>query len=76
MPLQRELPIYEYSYKGDPARHVGPMAQMSRSSTSDKWALPLCSRHHREQHSMSESEFWASHGINPFALAISYRRPE
>ena len=42
----------------------------------DKWALPLCSRHHRDQHSMSESEFWASHGINPFALAISHRRPE
>jgi Chaperone of endosialidase len=26
-PRRRKLPIYEYSYKGDPARHVGPMAQ-------------------------------------------------
>jgi Chaperone of endosialidase len=26
-PRRRKLPIYEYSYKGNPARHVGPMAQ-------------------------------------------------
>ncbi|QIO34348.1 DUF968 domain-containing protein [Bradyrhizobium sp. 1(2017)] len=43
--------------------------------SSDKWALPLCSRHHREQHRMNELEFWASYGINPFELAISLRRP-
>ncbi|MBR0741187.1 DUF968 domain-containing protein [Bradyrhizobium liaoningense] len=39
--------------------------------SSDKWALPLCGRHHREQHTMNELEFWAKHGINPFELAIS-----
>jgi len=33
---------------------------------SDRWALPLCSKHHREQHSMNELEFWASYNINPF----------
>lgn len=40
---------------------------------SDKWALPLCNRHHREQHSMDELKFWDSHGINPFLLAIALR---
>ena len=39
----------------------------------DRWALPLCGRHHREQHSMNEREFWASYGINPFALALHYQ---
>lgn len=41
---------------------------------SDKWVLPLCGRHHREQHSMNEMEFWASYGIDPFALAMQYRK--
>ena len=45
--------------------------------SSDKWAVPLCSKHHREQHSMNEREFWASYGIDPFALALhlNARRP-
>jgi hypothetical protein len=43
---------------------------------SDKWALPLCGRHHREAHSQNESVFWASRGIDPFALSLSYRRPK
>lgn len=43
---------------------------------SDKWSLPLCNKHHREQHSMNEMEFWGNHGINPFLLAISLRSPK
>jgi hypothetical protein len=39
---------------------------------SDKWALPLCGRHHREQHSVNEMFFWTSYGIDPFALAMHY----
>jgi hypothetical protein len=41
--------------------------------SSDKWALPLCGKHHREQHAMNELEFWASYGINPFKLALTYQ---
>jgi hypothetical protein len=41
--------------------------------SSDKWAVPLCGRHHREQHSMNELEFWASYYIDPFATAMQYR---
>jgi hypothetical protein len=39
---------------------------------SDKWALPLCGKHHREQHSMNEMLFWTRYGIDPFALAMHY----
>lgn len=38
---------------------------------SDKWALPLCPEHHREQHSMNELGFWRYHGIDPFVTALS-----
>ncbi len=40
---------------------------------SDKWAVPLCGRHHREQHSMREMDFWGCHGIDPFILAITLK---
>ena len=40
---------------------------------SDKWALPLCGKHHREQHSMNEMDFWKCHGINPFILAMTLK---
>jgi hypothetical protein len=40
---------------------------------SDKWALPLCNRHHTEQHTMNEMKFWAKYGINPFILAMILR---
>ena len=41
---------------------------------SDKWALPLCNRHHREQHTMNEMAFWKMYDIDPFILAITLRR--
>lgn len=40
----------------------------------DKWALPLCRDHHREQHSMNERAFWRRYGINPFLAAIRLYR--
>src|SRR5688500_3209691 len=56
---------------------VGSINDEKRSTgggekSSDKWALPLCGRHHREQHSMNEMVFWRSYGIDPFALAMQY----
>lgn len=43
---------------------------------SDKWTVPLCRRHHAEQHDMNELKFWEKHGIDPFLLAISLRAPQ
>lgn len=40
---------------------------------SDKWTVPLCNRHHAEQHSMNEMAFWKKYGIDPFMLAIRLR---
>jgi len=44
-----------------------------QEKSSDKWALPLCGRHHREQHTMNEIAFWKQYGIDPFMLAITLR---
>ena len=42
---------------------------------SDKWCLPLCGEHHREQHSMNEMMFWKKYQIDPFMLALNLRAP-
>jgi len=54
----------------------------------DKLATPLCRTHHREQHSMSERQFWQARGLNPFMIArrlyalyggtggVPYRKPK
>lgn len=40
--------------------------------SSDKWAVPLCSLMHREQHDAGdELAWWESKGIDPFRLALS-----
>lgn len=35
----------------------------------DCWVVPLCGRHHREQHAGSERAFWERHAIDPLAIA-------
>jgi hypothetical protein len=50
-----------------------PHTGMGEKPSDSKWVLPLCKRHHDMQHSMNESEFWASFGIDPFALAMHYQ---
>jgi hypothetical protein len=46
-------------------RHTG-----MQEKPDDCWVLPLCRRHHDEQHGTNELLWWASYGIaDPFALA-------
>lgn len=52
--------------------HGKPITGMAEKP-SDKWTLPLCGLHHREQHATNEMLFWALHGIDPFVLAIKMR---
>ena len=40
--------------------------------SDDRWALPLCWRHHHEAHK-GEREFWASYHIDPHKLALKYQ---
>jgi hypothetical protein len=44
----------------------------SRKS-DDCWALPLCQKHHREQHATSERRWWEGKGIDPNAAAMELR---
>jgi hypothetical protein len=37
---------------------------------SDFFTVPLCGKHHREQHQGSEPKFWQSHNIDPILLAL------
>ena len=38
----------------------------------DKYTLPLCGKHHREQHSMNEHEFWfVKYRIDPILTSLA-----
>lgn len=37
----------------------------------DIWIVPLCGRHHRDQHSMNERAFWRGHEIDPCRVAAA-----
>lgn len=37
----------------------------------DAFTVPLCGRHHREQHDMNEREFWRRQGIDPIRAALA-----
>lgn len=45
----------------------------------DRWALPLCSIHHREQHQGNELAFWIRHGVQTpafMSMAIQLTYPD
>lgn len=35
----------------------------------DRWTVPLCSQHHREQHRGNERGWWAAQGADPTQIA-------
>ncbi len=35
----------------------------------DRWTIPLCPSHHREQHDQNERAFWIRHGLSPLILS-------
>jgi hypothetical protein len=49
-------------------RH-GKRAVGAGEKPDDRWVLPLCAEHHREQHSTSESLWWKTQGIDPHVVA-------
>lgn len=50
------------------AAHKKPNAGIA-AKPSDKFCLPLCPEHHREQHSVGELTFWNKYGIDPLTVA-------
>lgn len=54
------------------APHYGKRYTGKAEKPDDKWALPLCRRHHEEQHRTNELGWWAGKGIaDPFALCVA-----
>jgi hypothetical protein len=58
------------------AAHIRIGFLATRMKPHDKHAVPLCAPHHRTgeggvvaQHSMSETEWWGAHRLDPFAIA-------
>lgn len=37
----------------------------------DRWAVPLCGHHHREQHSFGEQKWWRAVGKDPIFIALA-----
>jgi hypothetical protein len=40
---------------------------------SGDWAIPLCGRHHREQHTCGERNWWAEKGVDPVKACAGLR---
>lgn len=52
------------------ARIAKPITGIS-IKPDDRFTIPLCSRHHREQHGGGEREFWEGLGTDPILLALA-----
>ncbi len=52
------------------ARWGKPRKGIAQKS-SDFYCVPLCGRHHDEQHSMNEREWWDLAGIDPVPIAMA-----
>lgn len=50
---------------------LGHYGRGKGQKAGDRWCLPLSPEMHREQHGMSEREFWARHGIDPHVLCLA-----
>ena len=48
---------------------VGKPYTGKQEKPSDCWTIPLCGRHHREQHDMGEHSFWTLQRIDPIRIA-------
>lgn len=44
--------------------------------SDDKWAVPLCNKHHHEQHEMNEKDFWKIYEIDPVKAAAGLKLNE
>jgi hypothetical protein len=48
---------------------VGKRPVGTGEKPSDMWTLPLCGKHHREQHTINERVFWR--GMDPALVALA-----
>lgn len=64
-----QMPCEAAHIRTGSARHNKKKTGGSQKS-SDCWTLPLTADEHRAQHDANELDWWRSHGIDPFELAI------
>lgn len=55
------------------ARAAKPITGMG-TRPPDSWLVPLCGKHHREQHSGGEKIFWNLYRIDPIFVAMALER--
>lgn len=53
------------------SRRAGKRATGMGEKPDDCWTVPLCGRHHREQHGMNELMFWTESEIDPIFVALA-----
>lgn len=73
-----ELPCIVTGTRPVDAAHVsyadpmyGKRERGKGEKTDDRWAVPLCRAEHDKQHSMDESAYWRSVGIDPLRVALA-----
>ena len=73
----RKLPSPVSGEYGCEAAHIRAGSAVHRKKHTglgqkpdDCWAVPLTPAEHKAQHSENELEWWRSHGVDPFELAI------
>lgn len=76
--LIRQLPCVVCLTHPVEAAHIrAPNFRLGKRETgkgekpSDRWTLPLCQKHHMEQHAMNEMRFYDVKRIDPFATALA-----
>jgi hypothetical protein len=52
-------------------QYYGKETTGMQTKPDDKWTLPLCGEHHREQHRGNELAFWRRYNVDPFILALT-----
>ena len=70
--LYRTCALCDVPFEHTQAHHVSWYGFQQGLTDIDN-LLPLCNRHHREQHTMNELAFWKQNNIDPFMLAITLR---
>jgi len=54
---------------GDPL--YGKRQSGMAEKPDDKFSVPLCAKHHTEQHSMNEADFWMALNMDPLCLSLA-----
>ena len=74
----RQLPCCVTGVMGVEAAHVSyaspwhcAYGRGRGTKVADRWAVPLSSYEHRQQHGMNEHDYWASKQICPHELALT-----